>query len=54
MSTQIPDGLQLTPFDDAFQRDPYAVYERLRSLDPVHRDEVSFWAESWTITGYAT
>ncbi len=49
---EIPDGLQLTPFDADFYADPYAVYQRLQTLDPIHKDRTSFYAESWTICGY--
>ena len=51
---QIPDGLQLTPFDPVFYANPYPVYEKLRRLDPIHRDQASFYETSWTITEYAT
>jgi len=44
----IPTGLQLTPFDPEFARDPYAVYARLRELAPVHFDGTSY-----TVSGYA-
>jgi len=50
--TDIPDGLRLTPFDETFFTDPYSVYKQLRLLDPVHKDEVSFYEESWTISDY--
>ncbi len=53
-SRDIPDGVQLTPFDDDFYADPYPVYRRLRTLEPVHRDEVSFYPRSWTISDYNT
>ena len=46
--TDIPQGLQLTPFDPEFERDPYAVYARLREAAPVHRD-----GDSYTVSGYA-
>lgn len=51
----IPDGLQLTPFDPEFLDDPYRVYLRLRSADPVHKDSTSFFENgSWTISSYDT
>ena len=49
---EIPDGIQLTPFDEDFRRDPYATYRRLRARDPVHRDKLSFYENFWTITDY--
>lgn len=49
---QIPDGLELTPFDDVFYQDPYPVYARLRELDPIHEDKVSFYPNSWSISDY--
>jgi cytochrome P450 len=52
MMTDIPDGLRLTPFDEDFFSNPYAVYKRLRLLDPVHKDDESFYEESWTISDY--
>ncbi len=52
MQDQIPDGLQLTPFDADFYADPYPVYQRLQKLDPIHQDTTSFYAQSWSITGY--
>ena len=50
---EVPEGLQLTPFDEAFNADPYQVYAQLRHLDPVHKDSVSFYGSSWTISDYA-
>ena len=44
----IPEGIQLTPFDPEFERDPYAVYARLREKAPVHFDGMSY-----TVSGYA-
>lgn len=52
-SDTIPDGVELTPFDAAFLADPYAVYARLRTLDPVHHDRVSLYPNSWTICDHA-
>ena len=34
----LPQGVQLTPLDDSFRADPYAVFERLRRDAPVHHD----------------
>ena len=48
----IPDGLQLTPFDEGFFDDPYSIYKKLRRLDPVHQDEQSFYEDSWTVSDY--
>ncbi|MHB8681414.1 MAG: cytochrome P450 [Acidimicrobiales bacterium] len=31
------------PFDPAWRRDPYAVYEELRRDNPVHRSPLGFW-----------
>ncbi|NKB98118.1 MAG: cytochrome P450 [Pseudomonadales bacterium] len=53
MGLTIPDGVQLTAFDDDFYRDPYAIYEKLRRLDPIHKDAQSFFGESWTISQYS-
>ena len=36
----VPTGIELTPLDPAFQRDPYPVLDRLRSREPVHHDQV--------------
>ena len=36
----VPTGVQLTPLDPTFQRDPYPVLDELREKDPVHRDEL--------------
>jgi cytochrome P450 len=48
--TLIPDGIELTPFSDSYYADPYEVYARLRSREPVHRDNLSMYEKSWTIT----
>jgi len=45
--TNIPEGIQLTPFDAEFERDPYGVYARLREAAPVHYDGYSY-----TVSGY--
>jgi len=45
--TNIPEGIQLTPFDPEFERDPYGVYNRLREAAPVHFDGYSY-----TVSGY--
>jgi len=50
--TDTPDGLQLTPFDEEFFKDPYTVYRLLRRHDPVHQDENSFYEQSWTVSDY--
>jgi cytochrome P450 len=34
----IPEGLALTPIDEAFRADPASVFHRLRARAPVHRD----------------
>jgi len=34
-----PTGMQLTPFDEAYQADPYPVIHELRELDPFHHDQ---------------
>ena len=44
----IPEGIELTPFDPEFERDPYGVYTRLRKAEPVHYD-----GNSYTVSGYA-
>ncbi len=46
--TKIPEGIQLTPFDPEFERDPYGVYARLREAAPVHWDGMAY-----TASGYA-
>ena len=46
--TEVPEGIQLTPFDPEFEHDPYSVYARLREAEPVHRDGTSY-----TVSGYA-
>ena len=43
----IPEGLQLTPFDPEFERDPSGVYARLRNAAPVHFDGAAY-----TVSGY--
>ncbi|MEX0786797.1 MAG: cytochrome P450 [Dehalococcoidia bacterium] len=43
----VPTGIELTALDEAFRRDPYPVLDRLRALDPVHRDEV---LHRWVLT----
>ena len=45
--SDIPQGIQLTPFDPEFERDPYSVYARLREAEPVHYDGISY-----TVSGY--
>lgn len=34
----LPQGIELTPLNDEFRRDPYAIYARLRVESPVHED----------------
>jgi cytochrome P450 len=36
----LPQGLQLTPLDEAFRQDPYKVLKRLREQAPLHKDQV--------------
>lgn len=45
---KIPEGIQLTPFDPEFERDPYGVYARLRDAAPIHWDGMAY-----TASGYA-
>jgi cytochrome P450 len=35
----LPNGIQLTPFDPEFQRNPHAVLDRLREVAPALRDD---------------
>ncbi len=42
-----PTGVELTALDAEFRCDPYAVLDRLRRLDPAHRDEV---LHRWVLT----
>ena len=49
----IPEGLELTPFNDAFQADPFAVYAELREAAPLYREQNSMYTgESWTASSY--
>ena len=34
----LPQGLQLTPLDDEYRKDPYHIYKELRERAPVHKD----------------
>jgi cytochrome P450 len=45
--TEVPRGIQLTPFDPDFERDPYAVYARLRKAEPIQRDGNSYIVSSY-------
>ena len=45
--SDIPQGIELTPFDPEFERDPYGVYARLRKAAPVHFD-----GSAYTVSGY--
>ena len=36
----LPQGLQLTPLDEAFRENPYHILKRLREEAPTHKDEV--------------
>ena len=42
-----PTGIELTALDEAFREDPYPILDRLRSLEPVHHDEV---LHRWVLT----
>ncbi len=44
-----PTGIQLTPMDAVFRKDPYPVLERLRDVERVHRDQP---LSRWFITGF--
>lgn len=39
MIVKVPTGVQLTPFDPAYQEDPYPVLKELRERDPFHHDK---------------
>jgi cytochrome P450 len=45
----IPTGVQLTPFDEAFRKDPYPVLKRLGDAEPIHRDNA---LSRWFVTGF--
>ena len=34
----LPLGIELTPLDDKFREDPYAIFARLRDEAPLHED----------------
>jgi hypothetical protein len=36
---RLPQGMQLTPLDDDYRKDPYVVLKSLRDLSPVHEDQ---------------
>jgi len=42
-----PTGVELTSLDRAFRADPYPVMDKLRTMEPVHRDEV---LHRWVLT----
>ena len=48
----VPEGMQLTPFDDTFRKMPYAVYRLLRERAPVHHGGVSQYPDAWVISNY--
>jgi len=54
LSTGIPSGVQLTPFDDAFRKNPYDNFRVLRERDPVHRGGYSVYGESFAVTEHHT
>ena len=40
----LPQGVQLTPFDESFREDPYPILHELRERAPIHRDaELGRW-----------
>ncbi len=43
----VPTGIELTPLDSTYREDPYPVLEKLRGLEPVHRDEMM---RGWMLT----
>ncbi len=47
--SRLPTGVQLTPLDAEFRKDPYPVLERLRNVERVHRDQP---LARWFITGF--
>ena len=34
----LPQGIGLTPLDEAYRQDPYPIYKEMRERAPVHRD----------------
>lgn len=42
-------SVRFNPFDEGFRRDPYPVYDALRSSDPVHRS----FLDAWVVTRHA-
>ena len=44
-----PNGVELTPLDLTFQRDPYPVLDELRGKEPVHLDQM---LRRWLLTGH--
>ena len=47
--TSLPTGVQLTALDEAFRNDPYPILDRLRSVEPIHRDQA---LQRWFVTSY--
>lgn len=45
----VPTGMDLTPLHDDFRQNPYPMLARLRSEDPMHRDEV---LHRWFVTDH--
>lgn len=42
-------SVRFNPFDEGFRRDPYPVYDALRTADPVHRS----FLDAWVVTRHA-
>ena len=47
----VPTGLELTPLDEDYRRDPHAVYARLREQEPIHFDS---FRGAWVLTEHET
>jgi len=43
ISSRAMGGVTFNPMDPAFVADPYPIYRRLRTEDPVHRSPMGFW-----------